>query len=231
MALNKDDFEDFMNQARIKLPGSSDTGIMGALYEVLKEFFQDSLSWRSHVLFNVTAGTQSYLITPRDNGQVIKLFGVWDGNRTPVAAFMHEFGEIQVRWPVQVTTTGNLDDNTSPATLGPNNPWLVAFAENVQRPVDRNMVPLCPHWVLKVYSGCILDGVVGWLMSEVNKSYTNDTKAAYHLRRFRSAIASARTAAARQNTVGAQTWGYPRGFDTKSQRGGVSTMWPSERVF
>ncbi len=234
MALDKDDFEDFMNQCRSRLTGASDAGIKAALFEILKEFFKDSLSWRHHIWLAVTSGTQEYRLTPRDGGQIIQLFGVIDGNKTPVAAFMPEFGRLLVRWPIQVTTImpANWDDDIAwTASPNPANPWLVSFAENVKKPTTRDNIPVAPEWVLKVYSSYILDGVLGWLMSEPNKSYSNDTKSAYHLRRFRTGIQAARTAAARQNTFGAQTWAYPRGWESRSQRMFAAIGFPGERVF
>ena len=222
--LEPKDVEHFMNQARIKLTGASDEGIKSERYEVLKEFFEDSNSWRSHLHLAVTAGLQRYTLIPRDNGQIIRLMGVWDGNRFPVAAFMPEFGELEVRWPIQVSTV--IPAGQPPYQLQASNPWLVTVVENVQEPTTRENFPVAPAWALKVYSITILDGVLGKMMAQPFKSYSNDNKSAYHLRRFRTGIQMARTAAARQNTVGAQTWSFPRGWDGRTQRGNMSTAFP-----
>lgn len=216
-----------MNQARIELTNASDAGIRTALFDTLREFFEDSNAWREHIHLNVTAGTQHYLLEPRDQGQIIRLIGAWDGNRIPVAAFMPHPGELHVKWPINVTSI--VPAGNPPFPLQASNPWLVTVVENVQDPTTREDFPVCPSWTLKLYYQHILDGVLGRMMGQVNKSYSNSTGAQYHLRRFRTGIQQARTAANRQNTVGAQTWCFPRsGIGRNTQRGGMVTSWPPE---
>jgi len=205
-----------MNQARIKLTGASDSGIKAEFYEVCKEFLQDSNSWVERDHLYVTAGIQDYLLTPRDGGQVIRLLGVWDGIRIPVASFMPQFGTVSIRTPIQVTSTAP----ATPPTLAATNPYLVAYVKNVTEPTSRDDFPLVPEFLLKVYSLHLLDGVLGKMMGQQSKSYSNDAKSTYHLKRFRAGIQLAKTAAARQNTVGAQTWSFPRGWGSNTQRGG-----------
>jgi hypothetical protein len=193
----------------------------------LTEFFHDSNAWREHIHLPVTAGTQCYRLVPRDQGKIIRLVGVWDGLRIPVAAFMPRPGELEVRWPIQ--TTSIQPTGTPPFPLTQTNPWLVTVIENIQDPTGSDEIPVCPAWTFGLYRQYILDGVLGRMMGQPNKSYSNQTMSAYHLRRFRTGIMQARTAAARQNTVGAQTWSFPRGgIGRNSQRGGMVTAWPPE---
>lgn len=225
--LHEHDIRRFMNQARMKLTGSSDAGIKAQLFETLKEFFQDSNAWREHLHLLVTAGTQHYQLVAREQGRIFRLIGVWDGNRLPVAAFMPEPGELLVRWPIDISSIQ--PTGTPPFKPSPTNPWLVTVVENIQDPTTREDFPVCPAWTLQLYSATVLDGLLGAMMAEPNKSYSNSTMSAYHLRRFRTGIVAARTAANRQNTVGAQTWSFPRsGIGRNNQRGGVVTAWPPQ---
>ncbi len=206
------EFEQLMNQARIKLPGSSDAGVKLELYDVMKEFLKDSNAWTEDISLVVRPNTTDYTLTP-DEGQIIRLVGLWDEKMIPIPAFMPTFGTI--RLVNQATTV-----TTQPT-------WTVRVVKNITLPTTRDDVPVGPDWLLTVYSLDILDGLLGKMMGQQNKSYSNATMATYHLRRFRTAIQGARTAAIRQNTQGAQEWAFPRGWASSTQRGGVSTAWPS----
>jgi hypothetical protein len=207
-------FEQLMNQARIKLPGSSDAGIKVELFDVMKEFLKDSNAWTEDITFTVQPNTTDYLLTPlQDGGQIIRLVGVWDDKMIPVPAFMPTFGTIRM---------------VNQAAITPNQPvWTARVIKNITLPTTRDDIPVGPDWLLTVYSLDILDGLLGKMMGQQAKSYSNGTMSTYHLRRFRTAIQSARTAAIRQNTQGAQEWAFPRGWKTSTQRGGVSTAWPT----
>lgn len=212
MALDPREVDQFLNQARIKLPGASDSGIKLELYDVFKEFFDDSNSWTEDIEFQSQAGTQNYLITPRFDGQIIRLVGVFDEKLIPVPAFMPHFAHIRLLHAPNTT---------------PPNKWIARVVKTVVLPTTRENVPIVPEWTLRVYSIHILDGLLGKMMAQQGKSYSDKTMATYHLRRFRSGIQIARTAAIRQNLVGGQEWAYPRGWCSSSQRGGVSTAWPT----
>jgi hypothetical protein len=106
----------------------------------------------------------------------------------------------------------------------------VFYLCNVAEPTTQGELPVAPAWVLKVYREHIMDGVLGRMMSQKQKPYTDATLAMYHLKRFRAGIAIARTAAMRQNTFGAQNWRFPRSSYMTTQRGGVSTAFP-DRFF
>jgi hypothetical protein len=227
MPLSNRELEHFMNQCRIKLPGASDSGIKTEFYEVCKEFLADSNAWVEHIQLPVVVGVQDYPLVPQHGGQIVSLVGVWDGNRLPVTAFMEQFGEVHIRWPIQQTSIA-IPPGTPITTLSAANPFLAVVIKNVDLPTSREDFPVVPEFLLRVYSVHITDGVLGKMMQQQNKSYSNDAKSLYHLRRFRTGIQIAKTAAARKNTKGAQTWSYPRGWGANTQRGGMVTAWPAE---
>lgn len=207
-------FEQFMNQARIKLPGASDAGIKVELFDTMKEFLKDSNAWTEDILFTAAANTTDYLLTPlQDGGQIIRLVGVWDDKQIPVPSFMPTFGTIRMVHQPSISSS-------QPQ-------WTARVIKNIALPTTREDIPVAPDWLLGVYSVDILDGLLGKMMGQQAKSYSNGTMSTYHLRRFRTAIQTARTAAIRQNTQGAQEWAFPRGWGCNTQRGGVSTAWPT----
>lgn len=214
MALDPREFEQFVTQAMIKLPGASESGIKAELYDVLKEFFEDSNCWTEDIQFVPLANVTDYTLAPREDGQIIRLVGTWDDKGIPVPAFMRDFAVVKMLHAPQ--NSGDAEHK-----------WFSRVVKTVTLPTTRDAVPIAPTWTLKVYSIHVLDGLLGKMMGQQSKSYSNTTMAAYHLKRFRTGIQIARTAAARANNVGAQEWAYPRGWGTGSQRGGVSTAWPT----
>lgn len=211
MALDTKEFEQFMTLAEVKLTGASQAGIKAELYDVMKEFFTDSNAWREDIEFQAKANSNSYLLSPATDGQIIRLVGVWDDKGIPVPSFMPEFGTLKLLHGPQ---------NDPPAK------WFARVVKTVTHPITREGVPVAPDWALRVYSVSIMDGLLGKMMGQQAKSYSNSTMSGYHLRRFRQAIKVARVEAEAANTVGAQAWAFPR-FAHGSQRGGVSTAWPT----
>lgn len=213
--LDPREFEMLMNQARIKLPGSSDAGVKAELFDVCKEFFNDSMCWYEDIKFQAEANKQHYRLVPRFDGQIISLGGVWDDKGIPVAAFMHQFTDVRLVCAPNST---------------PPSEWFARVYKTVVVPTTKDSWPIVPDWTLRVYSIHILDGLLGKMMGQQHMSYSNLPLSTYHLRRFRAGIQIARVAAENQNVRGAQAWSFPRGWSSRSQRGGVSQPWPG-RVF
>lgn len=206
-------FDRLMNQARVRLPGSSDSGIKLEIFEVLREFFEDSNSWREWIQFSVVAGTQDYILVPQEQGMIIRLNGVHDSNCFPQFCTLHDNDtcKLHVVYPISNT---------------PASPWTAQVIKNVDLPTSKDDIPIAPNWVLSRYSVTILDGLQGKMMEQSNKPYSDPQKAIYHLKRFRTGIQIARQEANTRYLVGAQTWRFPQQFRTHNQRGGVSTGFP-----
>lgn len=212
MALDPRDWDQFLTQAVMKLTGASNAGVRANAYSVFKEFFTDSNAWTEDIVFQALAAQDTYTLAPSEEGQVIRLVGVWDSNGLFVPAFMREFSTLKL---------SRAPDST------PTTEWFARVVKTVTLPIDGKGLPIAPDWTLRVYSEHVLDGVLGKMMAEAGKPYSNQTLSAYHLRRFRTGIQIARTAAIRANLVGGQEWSYPRNATGGSQRGGVSTPWPT----
>jgi|SRR5271165_4346010 len=211
MALIRDDFEHLMNQARVECMGASDAGLKAMFFDTLMEFFTDSNSWTETLSVPVIPGTQTYTLVPQMGGKIIRLIGVFDPNSIPQQAFMSNFGILGLVLPY-----------SNPITL------TAIVSKTVVRPTTRDSVPDAPDWTLSVYYSYVLDGLLGKMMAQPGKNYSNQPSSAYHLKRFRTGIQMARVAATRQNTYGAQSWRFPRAATyNQGQRGGVSTGYPT----
>lgn len=206
MSALKQDTDRLMNQARVKLPGSSDAGIKGELFEVFHEFFNDSSSWTENVPVSILVGTTTYSVAPGEGGTIIRLAGVVDATGLPQPAILNDrFNGI---------TFSHAYNNVQTFTA--------TLVKNVVLPTQKDCIPEVPEWVLPVFGPTILHGLLGKMMGQLSKSYSNDPLSVYHTKKFRDGIAMARTASLRRNTFGTQAWTFPQGFRTRNQRGGVS---------
>lgn len=228
MAINKTDLEQLMNQARATLVGASEGGLKGAFYDVLTEFFNDSSSWTQCIPVNALPNRTVYTLQPNE-GQIIRLVGVstpFPPQGTPQNATSIPGG---VFIPALMPDVGTLVIKNAPVTA---TTYIAEVVTNVAQPVDRHGLPQAPDWALPIWHVGLLDGLLGKLMIQPNKSYSNKETGQYHLKRFRDAIARARVSKLRANTNGAQAWRFPQQYRSTSQQGGVPAVGSaSERTF
>ena len=212
--MDERDVERLLNLARTELVGASDNGIKGQLYDVCREFFKDSNSWYEHISVQILSGHRHYRLTPVEGGMILRLVTIWDKNFIVLPAIMPHLeppsADLELVYPQNTSFTAK-----------------VVVTKQIVEPTTRDMLPDAPRWLLPVYHETILDGVLGKMMGQSTKSYSNDTLSTYHLRRFRDGIMQARVASERANIYGAQAWRFPNSFRTTSQRGGVSTPFPT----
>lgn len=216
MPIAAQDVTQLLNQARVRLPGASDAQLKAELYDVLTEFFEDSRCWLESVRFNVVTDTTVYEITPTE-GQIIGLVGVLDSQSYPQAALMPDLGRVIL----------GVKPNVAQAPLY----YYAIVSKNVSLPAGRDQLPIGPDWVLPRWHLGILAGMLGSMMAHKDKTYSDEKRGGYHLRKFRNAIAQARVAALRQHTLGAQAWRFPQGFSNNTQRFGVPGFAGGDRSF
>lgn len=214
MLLNAD-VNTTLNQARVELTGISDAGLKAALFEVLDEFFRDTRSWKERVTVGVAppatmpttpAGWQQALSYPIavSEGQIIALDGVLDSNGSGIGATMPEVDTLLLqRQPNQAMQ------------------YFVCVSKTVSLPLTKDNLPIAPDWVLQKWHLVVKAGLLGTLMNQKNKSWSDAKGALYWLSKFRSGIQSVRSATLRANTTGATAWRFPQSFAARTQRGGV----------
>lgn len=203
MPIARQDLEHLLTQVMINAVGASEDGIKAAMYDAMFEFFRETQAWTENIPVTREADVADYKVVPADGGRVIGLAGVLDSNSIPVPANMPTFGTVHFR---------NAPSSADTVTA--------TVVKNVQRPVGRDLIPDAPDWVLSIYYHVILAGILGKLMSQPDKSYSNTQLAALHMREFSDGISMASVDMLRRNTIGTQAWRFPSGGG--SQRGGSS---------
>ncbi len=181
-----------MNNVRLHAPGALDDTFKLELFNALNDFCTDSKIWQEDIDFETVADQREYTIVENEAATMITLMSVVNSDDIPVAATMKTPAVISLQ------------------TLPSEAHTLTArVALTVVDPVDTNDYPYMPEWLLKKYYATILEGVVGLMMAQPAKPYTNERMAIYHTRKFRSGIAVARAEVRHQNLYGGQTWRFP----------------------
>lgn len=196
------DITRLMNNLRISLPGAIDDALKIEVFNVLNDFFQGSNIWREDIEVPVTSGVTSYELTPAGPASIVRLMRVIDENELPVNAVFN-------------IVTGDMDLAFSPSKDAT---YVAQVTLTVNDPLDREDFPLFPMWVLNLYQNDIISGVLGRMMAQPAKPYSNTQLAAFHSRNFQSAISAARAEANRGFTYGAQRWRFPQGFNRYKAR-------------
>lgn len=209
------DLRTVMDQCRVELTGVSDAMLKSMMYEVMDEIFRDTNSWKEAVPFNVAPPAQqpntpqlldravSYPIAVSE-GQIIRLDGVINTNRSFIGALMPEVGTVRL------THIPNFAQQ-----------YTAFVTKNIVLPLTRDGYPIGPEWLLKKWHLMVKHGIVGNLMNQKNKSYSDSKGALYNLQKYRQMIANLRSAVLRANTEGAAAWRFPQNFRSISQKGGV----------
>jgi len=190
-----------MNNVRIHLPGVLDSMLQLELFNTLTDFLQSSNVWTENINFTVGATDTTdtiYDVEPESVATISRLNYVIDVDGHPIAAAMSIPGEIRLGRPPY-----NAGSYTANVTL------------TVVDPVARDGFPEYPAWVLTKYMLPLMDGMLGRLMAQPAKPYSNEKLGQYHLKRFANATSFAGTEAVRNNVSGAQMWRFPQTFATR----------------
>jgi hypothetical protein len=214
MAIQKQDLDRLMNECEVQLPGATRAGIRGVMFNVMDEFLSDSNSWPEWIPFTITANQQNYTITPAQGGQIKRLGQIFDKNCVVYPATVIDLQPPSVSvwlvWPQNMSVSVN----------------AVTY-KSIVLPNQHGDVPDAPSWLLPQYERVIEAGIVGRMQMHKSKSYSDSANGPINVKRLRDGIAMARAQAARGYLYGGQAWRFPRNFRTDSQRGGVSTPFPT----
>jgi hypothetical protein len=214
MAIQKQDLDRLMNECEVQLPGATRAGIRGVMFNVMDEFLTDSNSWVESIPVSIGPNTQDYVITPAQGGQIKRLSQVVDTNGVVYPGIITDLNPpsatFHLTWPQNqpVSTTAMV-------------------VKSIILPNQHGDVPDAPVWLIPQYERVIEAGVVGRMQMHKAKSYSDAANGPINVKRLRDGIAMARTQALRQYLYGGQAWRFPRNFRTNSQRGGVSTPFPT----
>lgn len=193
-----------VTNAQIRLPGATSSTVQQELFTVADEFFKESNAWREDIEFNVPGNDPQgtiYEVTSTGNTTIDKL--MWMRNADGGGRI---FGQMSIPGEITLATYPS-----SPAK------YIATVALTVSDPTQRDGYVSFPGWVLAKYRGVFLNGILGKMMSQPAKPYTNTQLSVYYIKLFNSGKSAARVEAQRANVFRAQAWNFPS-FGGRSQR-------------
>lgn len=207
MALDTDNYDPIVQNCLVSLPGALVGAVQMEFFNVLDSFCRVSNAWQEKIDVpldptSVEIG-DDVPITPTE-GQIFRLLVTLDANEMERQANMPIPGVLQFRELPGSTET-----------------WVAVVALTVERPVDSGTnMPEIPDWFLQQYREAFTHGIMGRMMAQPAKPYSNATLGKFHWGKFQQLTAQARTDVSHANRYGANTWAFPRQFATSRPKRG-----------
>jgi hypothetical protein len=224
--------------ARIHCAGVLDGMVRLEMFYVFKDFFERTDAWLMEIPVYVIPSTNDYTIDTCQNAVVNRLMQVdRPDNINPQICY------LPGKYPqfLQLTPSGgteSLDPIFRSAREGmllnsgtkcpilrlhwnpqSNETWVATVSLNITDPTDKDGLPDCiPDWLVEKYNQTLCDGVISKLMLQAGKPYSSPQGAEYHGKKYNQGVGTARNEARKMFVYGAQRWGYPRGWMTRTAR-------------
>lgn len=193
------DTDRLMNNARVHLPGATDAVIQQEFFNVMNDFFQTTNAWQEDITFDVTVNvTDDYEIEQESVSSIVRLLRVVDANSLPVKAIMTEPGSISLKFPPSMNQT-----------------YTATVVLTVDDPLPSAGFPVFPAWVLNKYNTGILDGVIGRMMMQPAKPYSNPVMGDRRTKSFAKTMSNAKAEVLHGGLNNGQTWRFPQSFATR----------------
>lgn len=202
MATQPAEITRLMDNARNHVPGALDATIKLELFNVLDEILQASNFWQEEIEVSTRPGKTTYDLAGAEDGAIVSLLGCVNAAGTPVTAAMPTPGALEL---AREPTTAEV--------------LTVTVAYTVVDPAGSDDYPRVPDGLIQKYHIGILAGVVGRMMAQPAKPYTNERMAIFNIRKFTGAVAECRSAVKHGNIHGGQTWRFPRFAPGRQRRG------------
>lgn len=199
------DLTRMMNNARIHLPGAIDANIQLELFNLFNDFFQDSMIWQEDITFQVTTADPAltvYDIEQSSVSSINRLLKVLNSSGLPVTAYMQTPGEITL-----ANAPANTDTLTATVALTINDP-VARSGQNIG-------FPEFPAWVLNKYGTGLLEGLLGRMMAQPAKPWSNQKMSMYYGAKMVGTTSQAKYEALHKNVSNGQAWSFPQNFATR----------------
>lgn len=184
-----------MDNLRVRLPGALDGVILQEAFFVVDEFCRHAYIWRDVVEIPLQLGSSLYPVNAP--GEIAAVFYM---EHLTLDLSKALFDSDQ-----KLASLGVLPSAADLAT-----PVFVYLALAPRPTAPLTLDGLLPEHLWRHWSDVIKDGVLGRMMGQPAKPYSNVALAAHHLRRFRSGMATARHLTNTGHVPGAQRWSFPK---------------------
>jgi len=209
------------DEVMIRAPGATVALVELETFATLREFFVDSGAWLVEAPpVSIKAYQPDYYLDPQPDGDVLYIYSMAypTGDRYKFLTVSQQQtvrGRVFAPSAIPITYHGYVDE-PGKFTLSPTVtvdakkaliPYVVLTLKDSA--CDGNKEDI-PSWMLRYWKDIWIDGILGRMMSQPNKPYSNPAQAQYHGRRFRTGIARARDMARRQFGTAETDFKFPR---------------------
>lgn len=192
-----------LDNARVQLAGALDGAIWQEMFNVFSDFCNRTDLWYEDQTLVLSAAPyavgDTFALPVVTSGRPNRLLYVLDASSLARRMTMPTPGTLEF-----VNAVDQVQTWTARVSYCPDDP--------VETTGSLRGIPQLPAWILEKYHLGLLAGVVGTMMTQVSKPYTNPTMAKYHLTKYMNAVSEGKNDARRQNLYGAQNWNFPAGF-------------------
>jgi hypothetical protein len=181
-----------INNAQVHLPGAVEDVFKLEIYNVCEEFFKTTNTWQEFVPFTTIQDKRVYEVVPTV-GVFVRLMEVRDGDGYARAAVMSDDMFVVLR----DLPTGGFE-------------YIAALAVTCVDPVKKDGWPEAPAELLTKFYEPLLEGLLGRMMLQPSKPYSNPDLGVFHQRRFHDRMAVARAEQLHASTYNVQNWRFPK---------------------
>lgn len=182
-----------MNDLRVRLPGATDAMIQREIWSLLNDFCREGLAWRENVEITLVEDVSTYDIAPVGT-EVVLVYGVSHATMALNGA-VYSFGKLLLT--VEPTASDVLTPVFVDAAL---TPALTAGLD---------VESLIPADMWSEHHDTILNGVLGRLLAQPAKPYSNPALAAFYVKSYTIQRAVVRRKVRTGGVMAPQTWRFP----------------------
>jgi hypothetical protein len=183
-----------MNDLRVRLPGATDAMIQREIWSLLNDFCREGLAWRENVEITLSGGVSTYAIAPAGT-EVVLIYGV-SHPTMDLSGAVYSFGNLLL------TNEPSGSDLLSSA--------FVDAALTPALTAGSDVEGLIPGDMWSEHHEAILNGVLGRMLAQPAKPYSNPALAAFYVKSYTIERAVVRRKVRTGGVMAPQTWRYPR---------------------
>lgn len=205
----------------VSLPGAPKAVVQLATFAMLREFFVQSGAWLIEApAVSIKANQDTYYLDPQPDGAVLYIHAIAfpTGDRFKfLQATQQQVFRAKVNAPsaVPISYHSYVDvpgkfTLTPPVSVDMKQALIPYVVLTLQDDACVGTNDTVPSWMLRYWKDHWIDGVLGRLMSQPDKPYTNLITSQYHMRRFRNGISQARDMGRKQFGSAETNFQFPR---------------------
>lgn len=183
-----------LNDLRVRLPGATDGMLQREVWLTLNDFCREGLAWREQVEVPLVDAVSTYDVAPNGT-EVVVVYGV-----------SHPTMDLQGA----VYSFGKLLLTAAPSAADLITPVFVEAALTPALDVGADLEGLIPSDMWSEHHEVILNGVLGRMLAQPAKPYSNPALAAFYVKSYTGERARVRHKVRTGGVMAPQAWRYPR---------------------